>query len=76
MATLVAISPGKMALAALVMLSLSLTEGFGLLLLVPLLQLVGVEAQGAAASRVDDGLAATFSWLGVPRTLGVVLAVY
>lgn len=75
-ATLTAISPRKMALAAVVMLSLSLTEGIGLLLLVPLLQLVGVEAQGGSASSIGDGLAAAFFWFGIHPTLGAVLALY
>lgn len=75
-ATLVAISPRKVALAALVMLCLPLTEGMGLLLLVPLLQLVGVDAQGESASSVGQAIAGIFSRLGLQPTLGAVLAAY
>lgn len=75
-ATLVRVSPRKTALTAFVMLSLSFTEGLGLLLLVPLLQLVGVDAQEGSSGRVGSGLSAAFSWFGVRPTLGVVLTAY
>lgn len=75
-ATLIAASPRKIALTAIVMLSLSLTEGMGLLLLVPLLQLVGVDAAGASGSRASLGLSAAFSWAGLRPTLGAVLGIY
>ena len=75
-ATLVAISPRKMALAALVMLCLPLTEGMGLLLLVPLLQLVGVDAQGQSSSGAGQAIAAIFAWVTIQPTLGAVVATY
>ncbi|MGH9175150.1 MAG: ABC transporter transmembrane domain-containing protein, partial [Vicinamibacterales bacterium] len=76
LAAVVAASPRQALAGALVMLSLALTEGLGLLLLIPLLQLVGVDASEGSLNRIAAALAGAFGWLGVRPTLGVVLTVY
>jgi ATP-binding cassette, subfamily C, bacterial len=73
---LVAAAPRQAALTAVVMLLLSVVEGTGLVLLVPLLQLVGVDAGPSAGSRFGAGLSAAFGFVGLTPTLGSVLAVY
>src|SRR6185503_14265737 len=55
---------------------LSATEGIGLLLLVPLLQLVGVDAQQGPLNRVAAVFSAAFLSVGLRPTLGIVLGVY
>jgi ATP-binding cassette, subfamily C, bacterial len=75
-AALLAASPWRLAEAALVMLALSATEGVGLLLLVPLLQLIGVDAHQGPLNRVVEIFSAVFLTVGVRPTLGIVLGVY
>jgi ATP-binding cassette subfamily C protein len=76
-ATLFAASPRNVGLSAMVMVSLSFTEGLGLLLLVPLLQLVGVDAQGVSdPGGIGAGLSRVLAWMGTQPTLGAVLAIY
>jgi len=58
------------------MLVLSATEGVGLLLLVPLLQLVGVDAHQGPLNRVVEMFSAAFLTVGIRPTLGIVLGVY
>ena len=73
---LIAISPRQVTETALVTLVLSATEGVGLLLLIPLLQLVGVgEPQGTLTGGVAM-LGAAFNAVGLRLSLGLVLAVY
>ncbi len=73
---LIAISPRQVTETALVTLVLSATEGIGLLLLIPLLQLVGVgEPQGTLSGGVAM-LGAAFNAVGLRLSLGLVLAVY
>jgi ATP-binding cassette subfamily C protein len=72
----IAISPRKSAETALITLVLSATEGIGLLLLIPLLQLVGVDTQQGALTRIVALFAAAFHAVGLRPTLGSVLIVY
>ena len=73
---LIAISPRQVTETALVTLVLSATEGVGLLLLIPLLQLVGVgEPQGTLTGGVAM-LGAAFNAVGLRLSLGLVLAAY
>jgi len=66
----------KVALATALGACLSVTQGVGLLLLLPLLQLVGFNAgQGATAGVAHYALAA-FAFLRLPLTLVSVLGVY
>ena len=75
-AVCIAISPRKAAETAFITLVLNATEGIGLLLLVPLLQLVGVDAQQGALSRIVAVCATVFHAVGLRPTLGSVLGVY
>src|SRR5262249_42166814 len=54
----------------------ALTEGVGLLVLVPLLHLIGVDVQHGTVGRVARLVAAAFVRLGLPLNLISVLAVY
>ena len=64
--------------AATVVLTLAsgLTEGFGLLALIPLLQLVGLDAQQGALGRVMELFRALFGAVGLTPTLPSVLVFY
>lgn len=73
---LVAASPRKVLLSGIVMVALGFTEGVGLLMLVPLLQLVGIDASGGTLGRISQGLADVLGWVGAQPTLGLVLVVY
>ena len=54
-ATVVQATSWKAALALGLMVGLSLTEGIGLLMLVPLLHLVGIDVQHGALGRIAQG---------------------
>jgi ATP-binding cassette subfamily C protein len=56
--------------------SLSVLEGAGLLLLIPLLQLVGLDTSQGTIGRIGDGVARMLGAAGVPVSLGVVLLIY
>ena len=76
-AALIAISPRYVAETVLVTLVLSATEGIGLLLLIPLLQLVGVgDPQQGVLSGGVAMLRVAFNAVGLQLSLGVVLVVY
>jgi len=53
-----------------------LGEGAGLLLLVPLLRLVGVDGAGGDGGPLEGGVLAAFRDLGIPPTLSAVLALF
>ena len=73
----IAISPRQTIEAAIVTLVLSATEGVGLLLLIPLLQLVGVDnqQQGALSGAVSV-LEDAFGVIRLRPSLGLVLGIY
>lgn len=71
-----AASPRRAAVSALVMVALAFTEGVGLLFLIPLLQLVGVEVAGGSLGRIAEGFATSLAAIGVRPTLGAVLCFY
>jgi ATP-binding cassette, subfamily C, bacterial len=75
-ATVVAIAPRPAATAVLVTLAASALEGLGLLVLAPLLQLVGVDAQPGPVSHIVRAFAAAFRVAGLRATLGNVLLLY
>jgi ATP-binding cassette subfamily C protein len=54
----------------------ALTEGIGLLVLVPLLQLIGVDVQQGSVGRVASSMTAALGWVGIPLNLISVLAIY
>lgn len=66
----------KFALAVGAMVCSSLTEGLGLLLLVPLLQLVGLDVSQGVLNRIAQILSSAFSEAGIRPTLITVLAAY
>ena len=73
----VAIAPRHTAEAAILTLVLSATEGVGLLLIVPLLHVVGMDIQEQGGfDRIVAMLAAGFERLGVQPSLGPVLGLY
>ena len=71
-----AASPRRAAASALVMVALALTEGVGLLFLIPLLQLVGVDVAEGSLSRIAEAFADVLAAMGVRPTLGAVLGLY
>jgi ATP-binding cassette, subfamily C, bacterial len=73
---LVRTAPRTAGEAAIVTIALTLMEGVGLLLLVPLLQLVGVDAGQGPLTGVVNGFARTMTAVGLQPTLGAVLIVY
>jgi ATP-binding cassette subfamily C protein len=69
-------SPRLAAAAAALTFAVGLLEGAGLLLLIPLLQLVGMDAQQGAMGRVLQRFSELFSALGLTPTLPLVLGLY
>jgi ATP-binding cassette subfamily C protein len=69
-------NPKKLSLTISLMVLISLTEGIGLLLLIPLLQLVGLDVQQGALGQIAEIIASFFSYINVEPTLGAVLIIY
>jgi ATP-binding cassette, subfamily C, bacterial len=70
------LAPRRTAAAIFTAIGLSLSEGAGLLMLVPLLQLVGIDAQHGPLTSISRLLSAGFASVGLQPTLGLVLAIY
>ena len=68
--------PGQLALALILTALGALTEGIGLLVLVPLLHLIGIDVQHGSVGKVARSIAATFGYLGLPLNLISVLVLY
>jgi len=68
--------PGRLALALILTALGALTEGIGLLVLVPLLHLIGLDVQHGSVGNVARSIAATFGYLGLPLNLISVLVLY
>lgn len=68
--------PARSWLLVLLMVLGVLTEGLGILLLVPLLQLVGLDLGGGTLGRIGEGMEAAFRAVGLPPTLPAVLLVF
>lgn len=66
----------RVTLALTLMIFTSLAEGISLLLLVPLLQLVGLNAQEGSLGQIADFTASFFSYFGITPTLATVLLIY
>ena len=66
----------RVAFAVTLIITVSLTEGIGLLLLLPLMQLVGLDLGQSSAGRLTQLANETLSTLGVNPTLAGVLGVY
>ncbi len=73
---LIHILPSKFTLALGLMVGLGLTEGVSLLLLVPLLQLVGLDAQQGSLGRIAEFVSSVFRIVGLRPTLIAVLGFY
>lgn len=54
----------------------SLTEGISILLLIPLLQIVGLNVQQGSISQISEYSTAFFNYLGITPTLTIVLIIY
>ena len=74
--TLVSTMPWKITFALLLMIFLSLTMGFELVLLLPILQLVGVDVMGEGTNKIVESIASFFGLIHIQPTLGVVLGLY
>jgi ATP-binding cassette subfamily C protein len=73
---LLAASPRRAVESAALTIGVSVFEGAGLLLLVPLLQLVGLDAQQGSLGSLLATLRRGFAAVGLEPTLPVVLTLY
>jgi ATP-binding cassette subfamily C protein len=75
LAALASDNPRRLAWVLTVQVITALTQGAGLLLLVPLLEVTGV-SRGSSAGGLASRAREAFGALGIPFTLGAMLAVY
>jgi ATP-binding cassette subfamily C protein len=66
----------KLVVVSLLTVCVTLTESVGLLLLVPLLQVVGLDLGSGAASRISGFITSIFNFVGVHPTLISILGLY
>jgi ATP-binding cassette, subfamily C, bacterial len=69
-------SPRQTVESVVLTVGVGLFEGVGLLLLIPLLQLIGLDAQQGSLGSLLSGLRAGFAAVGITPTLPLVLALY
>lgn len=74
--TLTRLMPEKTVLTLVLMVFISLTEGISLLLLVPLLQLVGLDVQQGAIGQIAGLISSFFTYLRITPTLATVLLIF
>ena len=74
--TLAGAMPRRLVLATALTALGAMTEGVGLLVLVPLLDLIGINVQQGSVGRVAGSLAAVFDWCGLPVNVISVLVIY
>ena len=74
--TLINLMSWKVALALGLMVCLGMTEGISLLMLVPLLQLVGLDVQQGTLGRIAEFVSSFFATISIRPTLITVLGVY
>jgi ATP-binding cassette subfamily C protein len=74
--TLINLMSWKVALALGLMVCLGMTEGISLLMLVPLLQLVGLDVQQGTLGRIAEFVSSFFATIGMRPTLIAVLSFY
>lgn len=72
--TLAGAMPRRLALAIILTALGALTEGLGFLVLVPLLQVIGIDVEQGSVGRVASTMVAVFRSLGLPLNLPAVLA--
>ena len=75
-AATIALAPTRVAQSLIVTVGLTLVEGVGLLTLVALLQLIGVDTQQGPLSGIVSVWFSALSAIGVRSTLSIVLVVY
>ena len=75
-ATLIGEMSWRLALVLALMLSVSIIEGVGLILLIPLLGLTGINVRQGAVGTIDGLVSSAFSMAGVRPTLLSVLTLY
>jgi ATP-binding cassette, subfamily C, bacterial len=73
---LLTVASWRVVLALSLMVCVGLTEGVGLLLLVPMLQIVGLNIPQGAVGQLAESIASIFTAAGVPPTLIAVLGLY
>jgi ATP-binding cassette subfamily C protein len=74
--TIAAAMPRRLGLVTSLTAIGALTEGIGLLILVPLLHLIGIDVRQGTAGQVAHSVTVAFGWLGVPLNLISVLMLY
>jgi len=74
--TLARAMPRRLAVAVALTVLGAVTEGVGLLVLVPLLNLIGVDVQQGSVARIASWMAGAFNAVGLPLNLISVLACY
>lgn len=74
--TLIDVTSWRFAKALGLLLFSVLTEGAGLMLLIPLLQLVGLDVQSGVTGRVSEAISYVFNFLGLKPVLPLVLVLY
>ena len=75
-ARLAAATSWKVLLASTLLASVALMEGIGLLLLIPLLQVVGLDVQAGSLGQIARFISSVFNAIGVSPTLITVLSLY
>ncbi|MBA4156694.1 MAG: ABC transporter ATP-binding protein [Gemmatimonadetes bacterium] len=66
----------KVGLSLLLLIAAGLTQGISLLMLIPLLQVVGLDVEQGATGQIAQSVASLFAAAGVRPTLGGVLGAY
>lgn len=74
--TLLEVMSWRVALALVLMFCLSLTQGAQLLLLVPLMQIVGLDIQQGSTGQLAEFVSSAFAAVGLRPTLVTVLVVF
>ena len=70
------VMPRRVSLAIGLLVLVGFTEGVGLLLLIPLLQLIGLDLGAGPAGVIGDAIRSAVTGVGLTPTLGAVLALY
>ncbi len=73
---LVDVASWKLVFVSLLTVCVTLTESVGLLLLVPLLQVVGLDLGGGAVGRISGFITSIFDSVGIRPTLTSILGLY
>ena len=73
---LIAWAPRRSALAVLLLLVSALTETFGIVMIIPLLHVIGVGAEGGAQGPVGAAIVRAAALAGIELTLPMVLGVF